>query len=181
MKSPSQTQSTNTHPTTSEQPPEDVAAEQSPDIAPDVAPDIVTDHSPDQSPDIAADESTNAATHGCTAQPSDQSPDIAADESINVATHGWTDRSNVEPPVSRPITMPTLSNSILLRALSGSNVESPVSPITMTNTSPESEAVQRRRRLRVIVASAIAVLDGHEFDPIDPMESFPTTHQQLPQ
>jgi hypothetical protein len=104
-------------------------------------------------------------------QCSDQSPDIAADQSPNVATYERTDDSNVESPVSRPTAMTALSDSILLRALSDSSVESPVSPIAMTNTPPESETDQQRRRLLVIVTSAIAVIDGH------PIESN-TTHQR---
>jgi hypothetical protein len=54
-------------------------------------------------------------------------------------------------------------------------VESLAFPFTVTNTSPESEeAVQQRRRLRkMIIDSAMAVLSGDDFDPIES----PTTHQ----
>jgi hypothetical protein len=67
----------------------------------------------------------------------------------------------------------------ILHALSSSNAELPVLPITMTNTSPESEeAVQQRRRFRaMILASAIALINDDDFGPIESS----TTHQCLPQ
>jgi hypothetical protein len=58
----------------------------------------------------------------------------------------------------------TLSNSSMLLALAG-NADPPVLPGTMTNTSPESEAVRKRRTLRMIVDSAIALLDFEDFHP----------------
>jgi hypothetical protein len=73
----------------------------------------------------------------------------------------------------------TLSNSIH-EALSGNTLESSVfPPITiMTSTSPESETVhQRRRRLRMILDSAMAIIDGGE--DFDPVESSTTKRQQL--
>jgi hypothetical protein len=76
-------------------------------------------------------------------------------------------------------TSPTfLANSILgtLSSSNGGN-DSLVFPITMTNASSESEALQKRRKLRMILTSAIALLDGDDFDPIE----LPTMHQQLSQ
>jgi hypothetical protein len=72
----------------------------------------------------------------------------------------------------------TVSNSIR-EALSGNTLESPVfPPITvMTETTPQSETVERRRRLRMILDSAIAIVDGG--DDLDPMESSTTKQQQL--
>jgi hypothetical protein len=74
-------------------------------------------------------------------------------------------------------TNPTTLTSSSLQALAGSNGGDPPDfPINMTNTaSPESEAVHRRRRLRMILNSAIALLDDDDFDPIES----PTTHQRL--
>jgi hypothetical protein len=78
-----------------------------------------------------------------------------------------------------PTTTPTtLINSINLQALSNSDGgdDSPMLPINMTNdTSSESKAVQRRRRLRMILTSAIALLDGDDFVP---MESSTAMYQQ---
>jgi hypothetical protein len=77
-------------------------------------------------------------------------------QSINTSTH--------------PI---TLSNSFL-QALPSSNVESLVFPTTMTNTTPpESEAVQQRIRLHMILDSAIAVIDDEDLCPTESS----TTHQ----
>jgi hypothetical protein len=68
-----------------------------------------------------------------------------------------------------------LTNSIL-QALSGSDEDededededSSVLPIIMPNTSPhQSEALQRRKRLRRILDSAIALIDEDDFDPIE--------------
>jgi hypothetical protein len=63
----------------------------------------------------------------------------------------------------------TLSNSCMLQALSN-NTESPFPPTTVTNTcSPaaaESEAA-RRERVTMILTSAIALIDGNDFHPID--------------
>lgn len=60
----------------------------------------------------------------------------------------------------------TLSNSILQSVIS-SDVESPVFPIAMMDTSPESEAVQRRKRVRSILDFAVELIDdGSDFDPI---------------
>jgi hypothetical protein len=59
---------------------------------------------------------------------------------------------------------PTTLSSSVLQALA-SNAEAPVLPGTMTNTSSESEAVQKRRLLRMIVDSAIALLDFEDFHP----------------
>lgn len=70
----------------------------------------------------------------------------------------------------------TLSNS-LLQSLS-SNAESPVLPRTMTNTSPESEALQRRLRLRMILESAISLLDFDDFNTHDFSPTVSTTHQR---
>jgi hypothetical protein len=57
----------------------------------------------------------------------------------------------------------TLSNS-MLQVLSSSNAEDfPVFPITMTITSPASEAVQRERLLMILDA-AIALVDDDIFD-----------------
>jgi hypothetical protein len=60
----------------------------------------------------------------------------------------------------------------MLQALS-SDMEFPVFPISMTNTSPESEAVQRQRLLLVLKA-AIALIDADSFD-FDPNET-PESH-----
>jgi hypothetical protein len=57
------------------------------------------------------------------------------------------------------------------------NGDSPVLPSTMTNTSPELEAVGQKRLLRKILASAIALLD---FDDFNPTTKASTTHQQPP-
>jgi hypothetical protein len=83
----------------------------------------------------------------------------------------------------------TLRNSMLQAP---SNIaESPVLPGPMTNTSPEAEAeaVQRRRRLRMILTSVIAVIDGEDVNPaiavIDGEDVNPTkpssSHQRPPQ
>jgi hypothetical protein len=66
----------------------------------------------------------------------------------------------------------TLSNS-MLQALY-SNAEFPVLPTsTMTNTSPESAAVKRKRLSRIL-DSAIAIIDGDDLNPIKAS----TTHQR---
>jgi hypothetical protein len=72
----------------------------------------------------------------------------------------------------------------MLQALSKS-AESPVLPGTMTNTSPEVEAVQRRRRL-VILTSAIAFLGKKDFIAVGDVEGVNATkpsssHQRPPQ
>jgi hypothetical protein len=76
-------------------------------------------------------------------------------------------------------THPTNLTSSILQALSGIDEDenSPVLPIIMTNTSPESDALQQRRRLRRILDSAIALIDSDDFDPI---ESSTTPMQPLP-
>jgi hypothetical protein len=80
------------------------------------------------------------------------------------------------PETQSPSSNPTTLTSSILQALSRSNVDSPVSPITMTNTtSPESDAVQKRKRLRMILTSAIALADSDDFDPTE----LSTTHQWL--
>jgi hypothetical protein len=69
----------------------------------------------------------------------------------------------------------TLSNSLRLMLLSNSE-SSVVLPRMMTNTSSsESNPVERRRRLRLILESAIAILD---FDDFNPTLNVSTTHQQ---
>jgi hypothetical protein len=68
----------------------------------------------------------------------------------------------------------TLRNSILPESFS-SHVECPVPPITRTNNYSESEAVQQRRSLRMILNSAIALLDGA--DDVDPSMDSSTTHK----
>jgi hypothetical protein len=72
----------------------------------------------------------------------------------------------------------TLSNSIL-EALSSSSVESLAFRINATNTSPATEeTVQECTRFRnMILESAMALLSGDDFDPIES----PTTHQQQKQ
>lgn len=70
----------------------------------------------------------------------------------------------------------TLSNSLRQTLLS--NSESPVLPRMMTNTSSETDALQRRRRLRLILESAIAILDFDDFDDFNPTINASTTHQQ---
>jgi hypothetical protein len=64
----------------------------------------------------------------------------------------------------------------MLQALP-SNEESPALPITMTNISPESKAVQRRRDLLTILDFATELIESEDFDAI---ESF-TTQQCPPQ
>jgi hypothetical protein len=53
------------------------------------------------------------------------------------------------------------------------NADFPVFPITMTNTSPESEAV-KREELLMILDAAMALLDDDNFD-FDPNET-PESH-----
>jgi hypothetical protein len=71
---------------------------------------------------------------------------------------------------------PATSSNSLLEAFSRDAV-SPVLPSAKTNTATESEAFQQRKTfLRMILATAIAVLDNDDFDPIDAS----TTHQRPP-
>jgi hypothetical protein len=67
----------------------------------------------------------------------------------------------------------TLTSSILPELLS-INAESPVLDIARTNPSSQSEAVEQRKRLRMILESAIAVLDGA--DDFDASMDSSTTH-----
>jgi hypothetical protein len=70
-----------------------------------------------------------------------------------------------------------LTNSIL-QAFSSSNVvDTSALPITMTQTSPESAEV-RRRRLHMILDAAIALIDSDEFDPIDSSMAHPQSPLQ---
>jgi hypothetical protein len=80
------------------------------------------------------------------------------------------------PQTQSTSTHPTNLTNSILQALSSSDEDedSPVIPtITLTNTSPESEALQKRRRLRRILDSAIALIDS---DDVDFIESFTTPH-----
>jgi hypothetical protein len=70
--------------------------------------------------------------------------------------------SDAQNTITNP---PTLSNSTLQALLSGNLVDTLVLPVTMTQTSPESAEV-RRERLRMIIDSAIAMIDSGDFDPI---------------
>jgi hypothetical protein len=73
----------------------------------------------------------------------------------------------------RPI---TLSNSMLQAALSRKALAPvlPTSTMATTSTSPESEALQRRRSLLMIIDSAFAILEGDAFKP----SRASTTHQR---
>jgi hypothetical protein len=73
-------------------------------------------------------------------------------------------------------TNPTNLNNSILQALSSSNVvDTSVLPITMT---PHESAAVRRRRLRMILDSAIALIDSDDFDPIDSSMAHPQPLQQ---
>jgi hypothetical protein len=72
---------------------------------------------------------------------------------------------------------PTTLSDIMLQALS-SDEESPVVlQIAMTNTSPESKAIQERRLLLTILDFATELLDSDDFDAIESS----TTHHWPPQ
>jgi hypothetical protein len=67
----------------------------------------------------------------------------------------------------------TLSNSMLKAFYSNAEFPAILPTSTMTNTSPESAAVQRKRLSRIL-DSAIAIIDGDDLNPIKTS----TTHQR---
>jgi hypothetical protein len=79
-----------------------------------------------------------------------------------------TSQSQRQSTIIPPLTL----NDIMQQALS-SNAESPLLPITMTKTSPESNAAERRRRLRMILDFATDLIESEDFDAVDSS----TTHQ----
>jgi hypothetical protein len=96
------------------------------------------------------------------------------------------------PQAQNTNTHPTTLSNSMLQALFSSNAESPFLPSTMTNTSPESQAVQQRRSLLMILDlsialmdedddlilhSAIALIDGDDLNPTKAS----TTHHWPPQ
>jgi hypothetical protein len=72
-------------------------------------------------------------------------------------------------PSQAQSTAATLSNSMLQSV--SNNMDSPAFPTLMTNTSPESQAKKNRQRLRMILDSAIALIDDKDddegFNPIE--------------
>jgi hypothetical protein len=72
-----------------------------------------------------------------------------------------------------PNTTPTTLRNSLLQAWARNSEDFPVFPISMTNTSPESEAV-KRERLLMILDAAIALVDDNSFD-FDPNDN-PESH-----